>query len=87
MYLPEFVIWFPIMAILTGMSWNLNVGLVRTSLMAKDVNIFICLLAIHISYPEKCLFISLIHLLIQSLSFLEFSFVGFYIINISLSDT
>lgn len=75
-YLPAFVVYFLITAILAGMSWNLNVGLVCVSLPAKDVQIFICLLTICISYPEKCLFISLTHLLLQLLSILVFSSVG-----------
>lgn len=76
MYLPEFVTCFVIMVILTGMSYILNAGLVCISQWLRMLMFFICLLAIVISHPEKCLFISLAHLLIPLPGFLVFSFVG-----------
>ena len=52
------------MAILTGVSWYLNVVLIFFSLMASDTeHPFICLWALYMSSLEKCLFKSFAHFL------------------------
>lgn len=54
---------FLIRAILGSLKWQLIVILVYISLMGNDVqHLFFCLLVLCISFLEKCLFRSLVHL-------------------------
>jgi hypothetical protein len=67
--LPTFVVGGVLMiAILTGVWWNLNVVLICISFMARDVeHFFVCFLATWISFFEKVLFSSVAHFFISSL--------------------
>jgi hypothetical protein len=77
------------MAILTGVRWNLSVVLICISYMARDgEHFFHVFLAIWISSFKKALFSSVSHFYIGSLIWGEFSFFSsLYILVISsLSD-
>jgi hypothetical protein len=70
---PEFLI----LAILTGVRWNLKVVLICISLMIKDVeNILRCFSAIWYSSVENSLFSSEPHFLTELFEFLESSFLS-----------
>jgi hypothetical protein len=82
---PEFLI----LAILTGVRWNLRVVLICISLMIKDAKYFFrCFSAIRYSSGENSLFSSEPHFLMKLFDFLESTFLSsFYILDISpLSD-
>jgi hypothetical protein len=72
-------------AILTGVRWNLSMVLICISFMARDgEHFFMCFLAIWNSSFEKVLFSSVAHFFIGSLIFGEFSFFSsLYILTIS----
>jgi hypothetical protein len=66
---------FLMLAILTGMSWNLSVVLICISFLPGMMSIFSCVfLNIWTSYFEKVLFSSVAYFFMGSLSFGEFSF-------------
>jgi len=70
---PEFFI----LAILTGVRWNLRVVLICISLMTKDVeHFFRCFSAIRYSSAENSLFSSVPHILIGSFDSLESNFLS-----------
>ena len=82
---PEFLI----LAILTGVRWNVRVVLICISLMIKDVeHFFRCFSAIRYSSGENSLFSSGPHFLMGLFHFLESTFLSsLYILDISpLSD-
>ena len=82
---PEFLI----LAILTGMRWNLRVALICISLMIKDVeHFFRCFSAIRYSLGENSLFSSEPHFLMGLFDFLKSTFLSsLYMLDISpLSD-
>jgi hypothetical protein len=82
---PEFLI----LAILTGVRWNMRVILICISLMIKDgEHFFRCFSAIRYPSGENSLFNSEPHLLMGLFDFLEFTFLSsLYILDISpLSD-
>jgi hypothetical protein len=77
---------FLMIAILTGMRWNLSEVLICISIMARDSeHFFMCFfLAICIYSFEKVLFSSVAHFFIGSLIWGECSFLSFlYILAIS----
>jgi hypothetical protein len=76
---------FLMVAVLTGVRWNLSVVLICISFMARDgEHFFMCVLAIRISSFEKVLFNSVAHIFIGSLILGEFSFLScLYILVIS----
>ena len=82
---PEFLI----LAILTGVRWNLRVVLICISLMIKDVeHFFKCFSAIRYSSGENSLFSSEPHFLMGLFDFLKSTFLSsLYMLDISpLSD-
>jgi hypothetical protein len=78
---PEFLI----LAILTGVRWNLRLVLICISLMIKDAeHFFRCFSAIWYSSGENSLFSSVPHFLIGLFDFLESTFlISLYILDIS----
>jgi hypothetical protein len=82
---PEFLI----LAILTGLRWNLRVVLICISLIIKDAeHFFRCFSAIRYSSGDNSLFSSEPHFLMRLFDFLESTFLtSLYILDISpLSD-
>jgi hypothetical protein len=83
------VVVFLMVAILTGVRWNLSVVLICISFMARDSEYFFhVFLAIWISSFDKVLFSSVAHFFVGSLIWGEFGFLSFlYILVIRpLSD-
>jgi hypothetical protein len=77
---PEFLI----LAILTGVRWNLRIALICISLMIKDVeHFFRCFSAIQYSSVENSLFSSVPHLIIGLFDFLASTLSSLYILDIS----
>jgi hypothetical protein len=76
---------FLMLAILTGVWWNLSVDLICISFMARyGEHFFHVFLAVWISSFEKVLFSSVAYFFIGSLNFGKFSFLSFlYILVIS----
>jgi hypothetical protein len=76
---------FLILAILTGVRWNLRVVLICISLMIKDVeHFFRCFSAIRYSSVENSWFSSVPHFLIGLFGFLKSNFLSsLYILDIS----
>jgi hypothetical protein len=79
---PEFLI----LAILTGVRWNLRVVLMCISLLTKGTeHVFRCFWALSLSSVENSLFSSVSHFLIWLFGSLESTFMSsLYILNISL---
>jgi hypothetical protein len=71
------VVGVSMVAILTGVRWNLNVVLIYVSFMPRDgKHFFMCFLALWTSSFEKILFSSVTHFFIGPLIFGEFSFLS-----------
>jgi hypothetical protein len=85
----QLLVVFLMMAILTGVKWNLSVVLIYISFMARDDEHFsMCFWAIWISSFEKVLFSSVAHFFIGSLFLGKFSFLikNYILVIIPLSD-